>query len=452
MPTNSDLVTDLPADFEVFGQGVDTTLADLKGGTTGQILSKATNADMDFVWTNLNPGDITGVTATSPLTGGGTSGDVTIGIQAASTSQSGAVQLTDSTSSTSTSTAATPNSVKSAYDLAASKGVGTITAVTAGTGITGGGSSGSVSVAFDVANYGGAQGAAGKNLSINGGMDWWQRGTSSSATGYLADRWFNAGSNTTYSQESTAANLPAGFLYGLKMTMTATDTPYAMQAIETRDTIRFAGKRVTLSYYAATSNSTDVTVRLDYSTVANTSVQGSFTQINPVSGNVNQPTTTTMTRVTQTYDVPSTALTLRIIIGSNASLVSGRTVTVTGVQLELGSTATPFSRAGGTIQGELAACQRYYQVIGNSAGIWPLLGGYTTSGGAIRNTITFPVTMRVAPTVTKNGTWAASNVGQPSSVATSIAGFTIENVGTANGIYYCYPDSTDDTFTMSAEL
>ena len=64
------------------------------------------------------PGDIESVTASSPLTGGGTSGAVTIGIQSASTSQSGAVQLTDSTSSTSTSTAATPNAVKSAYDLA----------------------------------------------------------------------------------------------------------------------------------------------------------------------------------------------------------------------------------------------------------------------------------------------------------------------------------------------
>ena len=64
------------------------------------------------------PGDIESVTASSPLTGGGTSGAVTIGIQSASTSQSGAVQLTDSTSSTSTTTAATPNAVKSAYDLA----------------------------------------------------------------------------------------------------------------------------------------------------------------------------------------------------------------------------------------------------------------------------------------------------------------------------------------------
>lgn len=119
MPTNTDLVTDLPADFEVFGQAVDTSMADLKGGTTGQILSKNSNTDMDFVWIANDQGDITGVTATSPLTGGGTSGAITVGIQSASTSQSGAVQLTDSTSSTSTSTAATPNAVKSAYDLAA---------------------------------------------------------------------------------------------------------------------------------------------------------------------------------------------------------------------------------------------------------------------------------------------------------------------------------------------
>jgi hypothetical protein len=50
MPTNTDLVKDLPADFEVFGQAVDTSLMDLKGGTTGQVLSKASNTDMDFTW------------------------------------------------------------------------------------------------------------------------------------------------------------------------------------------------------------------------------------------------------------------------------------------------------------------------------------------------------------------------------------------------------------------
>ena len=119
MPTSTDLVTDLPADFEVFGQAVATSMADLLGGTTGQILSKTSNTDMDFTWIANDQGDITGVTATSPLTGGGTSGAITVGIQDASTTQKGSVQLSDSTSTTSSILAATPTAVKSSYDLAA---------------------------------------------------------------------------------------------------------------------------------------------------------------------------------------------------------------------------------------------------------------------------------------------------------------------------------------------
>jgi hypothetical protein len=118
MPTPTDLVTDLPADFEVFGQAVDTDFADLLGGTTGQILSKATNADMDFAWITNDVGDITAVNVTSPITGGGSSGAVTIGINAATTSVVGAVQLSDSTSTTSSVLASTPTATKAAYDLA----------------------------------------------------------------------------------------------------------------------------------------------------------------------------------------------------------------------------------------------------------------------------------------------------------------------------------------------
>jgi hypothetical protein len=50
MPSPTDLVTDLPADFEVFGQAVATSMADLLGGTTGQVLSKTSATDMDFTW------------------------------------------------------------------------------------------------------------------------------------------------------------------------------------------------------------------------------------------------------------------------------------------------------------------------------------------------------------------------------------------------------------------
>jgi hypothetical protein len=118
MPTSTDLVTDLPADFEVFGQAVDTDFVDLLGGANGYILSKASATDLDFAWIPNDQGDITAVNVTSPITGGGSAGAVTIGINAATTSVVGAVQLSDSTSTTSSVLASTPTATKSAYDLA----------------------------------------------------------------------------------------------------------------------------------------------------------------------------------------------------------------------------------------------------------------------------------------------------------------------------------------------
>jgi hypothetical protein len=77
-PDDTDLVKDGAAAIRTLGQAIDTSLQDLEGGTTGQILSKNSNTDMDFVWITNDVGDITAVNTNSPLTGGGTSGALTL--------------------------------------------------------------------------------------------------------------------------------------------------------------------------------------------------------------------------------------------------------------------------------------------------------------------------------------------------------------------------------------
>ena len=79
-PADTDLVKDGAAAIRTLGNGIDTSFLDLKGGTTGQILSKASNTDLDYTWINNDQGDITGITTgtDSGLTGGATSGNVTL--------------------------------------------------------------------------------------------------------------------------------------------------------------------------------------------------------------------------------------------------------------------------------------------------------------------------------------------------------------------------------------
>jgi hypothetical protein len=66
VPTSTDLVKDGAVAIETLGDSIDASLVDLKGGTTGQVLKKATNTDMDFVWSADSAG------MTNPMT---TTGD-----------------------------------------------------------------------------------------------------------------------------------------------------------------------------------------------------------------------------------------------------------------------------------------------------------------------------------------------------------------------------------------
>jgi len=55
VPTSTDLVKDGAVAIETLGDSIDASLVDLKGGTTGQVLTKASGTDMDFSWTAVDP-------------------------------------------------------------------------------------------------------------------------------------------------------------------------------------------------------------------------------------------------------------------------------------------------------------------------------------------------------------------------------------------------------------
>jgi hypothetical protein len=304
-PDDVDLVKDGAAAIRTLGNAIDTSMGDLLGGTTGQILSKNSNTNMDFTWVAPTTGDITGVTA--------------------------------------------------------------------GTGITGGGTSGTVTVSLDQANYGGGQYAAGKNKIINGDFNIWQRGTSFSpvadAGTFTADRFIfqrnGSGYTATCSRQTfTAGTAPVSgyegvYFWRYNVTTAGTSNTYAVldQRIENVQT--FAGQTVTVSFWAKADAARTVT--LD---VTQEFGSGGSGQVGTSGGS--HSVTTSWTRFSATLSIPSIS---GKTIGTGSYLIirlgfpTGVTETIDlwGMQIEAGSTATPFQTASGSLGGELALCQRYFQ-------------------------------------------------------------------------------------------
>jgi len=230
---------------------------------------------------------------------------------------------------------------------------------------------------------------AGKNFIINGGMDIWQRGTSFTNPGstYTVDRWTGYWSaNGTVTQETS--NVPAGCRYALKMTATANSGGNNFyQLIETNNTIPLAGKTVTFSIYVAGTAGKTPTIGIDTSTVVDDSLFGSWSALVSSSS---VTTSTTYQRVSVTGTIPSNTKSIRVNINS-ASVNNTDYILWSGAQLEIGSVPTTFSRAGGTIQGELAACKYYYEVCG-------ALYGYAFAAGTIQGLLAH-APKRVTPAV-----------------------------------------------------
>jgi hypothetical protein len=257
--------------------------------------------------------------------------------------------------------------------------------------------------------------AAGKNTIINGGLDIWQRGTSvsqaASSQVYTADRWnslVQASTASTISRQATSdtTNLP-NIQYCVRVQrnsgQTGTGVMYFANSLETVNSIPFTGKAVTVSFYARkganySPTSSALAVYLWNGTGTDQQVNSSYTGANIV-GSVTATLTTTWQRFTFTGTVPtnSTELAIQAQMTPTGTASTNDYYEITGVQLELGSTATTFSRAGGTIQGELAACQRYYlRYAGNGDATIGVAIPYTTTNAT--TTINFPITMRVVPT------------------------------------------------------
>jgi hypothetical protein len=291
---------------------------------------------------------------------------------------------------------------------------------------------------------------AGKNFLINGGFDIWQRGTSSTASSTYgtADRWYQVieSGSGTWAQETTV--VPTGSTYSLKFTASATSSIYPIQAIESLNATRLAGQRVTFSGQVAASTSTAMSMIVSWSATADLAPGASWTNLTAVSGGTATPTSTTFVPISGVFDIPSTAKSIRVIIRTTSTIANGVVVYWGNQQLEIGSVATTFSRAGGTIQQELAACQRYYTrfVADNTYTYFAI--GSAQNANSVFVTTPMPVPMRTAPSSIDLP--ALSNFFAEQSGVASVPSLTAITLGTASRFMLMLQVDKNTSFTTGA--
>jgi hypothetical protein len=293
-----------------------------------------------------------------------------------------------------------------------------------------------------------AQQAAGKNVLINGLLDVWQRSTSAVTTieSYNAqDRWLNyASTSSTFARESTV--VPTGCQYSCKITIGASAAAVqSAQVIETANAAPYAGKTMTFSGYYQSSATPTVFLVVQYSTAVDVAYNGSWTTITATSGGSGTATSGSFARISGVYSIPSTAKSLKVL-WYTGSIASSLILYWGGMQFEASSIPTALVRNAGTIQGELAACQRYYAVINGYS-----IGGYATgSGFSIMAPLSFPTAMRTQATVTFVNTGTTSNFSSIATISTSTTQAGLQLVASGAGFSGSYGNSTQ--LTASAEL
>ena len=264
--------------------------------------------------------------------------------------------------------------------------------------------------------------AAGKNRIINGNFAVNQRNFTSNTTNnsYNFDRFLQANSGGTVTvtpQTFTAGAAPvAGYeAKNFVRIVTASQSAagdYALYGQKIEDVRTLAGQTATVSFWAKASTGTPkIGATLDQYFGTGGAASATVT-----TSAATQTITTSWVRYSFTISVPSisgktigtandSALSLYLSTSVGTTLVAACypntgiqniTVDIWGVQVEQGSTATAFQTATGTIQGELAACQRYYYLVA-SGNAKPLGVGAMYTASIMIATVPYKVTMRGTP-------------------------------------------------------